>query len=272
MLQPPGSLLHYLMGGWPEAQQQELIQELSVSASHFQRLLAGAEPWREDQFSVISEATGVKAQTFSELEHEFSRWAGTVRPMDGYVNELLHDENIRERFTAVEISRRVAALALEMSGLPSSRLVMVPILKGAFIFSADLIRYLFNLEKNPFVDFLELSSKPTRHERTQEIVTSGALSPQAIQGNVVLIVDDICDTGVTLDTARQHAASMGATEVYTCVLFDRKEHRADHLLKFSPDFVGFTVSTSGWLVGYGMDDQGRFRGSADVGELLVQSP
>ena len=269
MLQPPGALLRYPIGGWPKQRQRQLIRDLSLSAHGFQKLLLGAHPLLDDQVRVISRASGVPESTFQELEHEFTEWSTGVRPTEGYASGLLKEDNVEERFTAQEITRRVAALALEMTSLPQKGVLLVPILKGAFIFSADLIRYLFMLGIDPFVEFLQLNSYPDRDSRLGGIRSSRALANDAVIRRTVLIVDDICDTGATLDFARNQALSSGAEQVFTCVLIDKTERRAPHLRNFAPDYVGFTVSRAGWMVGYGMDEKGRFRGSPEVGELSL---
>jgi hypoxanthine phosphoribosyltransferase len=267
MLQPPGALLRYLISGWTMERRRDLVQALSISSLTFEKLLLGARPFVEDQYPVISEACGVPASTFRQLEQEFTAWCGRIWQSDNRINGPLRDQKVRKRFSAEEVIRRVAALALEMSNLPKDNLLIIPILKGAFIFSADLIRFLFALGIDPLVEFLELSSYDDERVQFNIIETSKSLSPDAVWEKTVLIIDDICDTGATLDFASKRLKSLNAAKVLTCVLIDKHERRAPHLRDFQIDYVGFKISRADWMVGYGMDDKGRLRGSSDVGAI-----
>ena len=266
MLKPPGALLRYLIGGWSQSRVEELVRKLALSPEQFEKLLLGALPFTRDFLPIVAHATGVSVRTFDELEQEFTDWCGSIasggKPAGGFVR----DPNIRSLFSGDEIIRRVGALALEMNTLPHDDLLIIPILKGAFIFSADLIRFLFSLGIDPGLEFWELSSYRQGHSPMEVVENGKSLRPSLISDRSVLIIDDICDSGSTLDYAQRRVMSFGAKRVYTCVLLDKDASRMNHLKSLSPNYVGFKVPPL-WVVGYGMDDDEKFRGSPDVGEL-----
>lgn len=125
------------------------------------------------------------------------------------------------------------------------------LLKGAFVFTADLIRC-FNLPVH--VDFMWVSSYGSSQESQGHIKVVKDLE-RDIEGLRVLLVDDILDTGYTLAEVYRLLELKGAKEVRTCVLLDKKERRR---VDFRADFVGFEVPNL-FLVGYGLDwdEEGR---------------
>jgi len=145
-----------------------------------------------------------------------------------------------------DIARRVEELAGEISRDYAGRdLVMVGVLKGAFIFLADLVRALpFPVE----VDFVRLCSYGGGTSPTGEVhITKDVELP--LKDRDVLIVEDIVDIGFTLSFLRQHLATHRPRSLKICVLIDKKERREVEVLL---DYVGFVVE-KGFLVGYGLD-------------------
>jgi len=145
-----------------------------------------------------------------------------------------------------DIARRVAELALEISRDYAGRdLVLVGVLKGAFIFLADLVRALtFPVE----LDFVRLRSYGGGTSPTGEVqITKDVELP--LKDRHVLIVEDIVDIGFTLNFLRQHLATHRPRSLKTCVLIDKKERRE---VEVPLDYVGFVVE-KGFLVGYGLD-------------------
>jgi hypoxanthine phosphoribosyltransferase len=145
-----------------------------------------------------------------------------------------------------EIARRVAELAEEISREYVGRdLVMVGVLKGAFIFLADLVRAL------PFpvvVDFVRLKSYGAGTESAGEILITKDVE-ETLQDRDVLIVEDIIDLGLTLDFLRQHLLSHQPCSLKICCLIDKRERRR---VEVPLDYTGFVVE-KGFLVGYGLD-------------------
>jgi hypoxanthine phosphoribosyltransferase len=145
-----------------------------------------------------------------------------------------------------EIARRVTELGGQISRDYAGRnLVMVGVLKGAFIFLADLVRAL------PFpvvVDFVRLKSYGAGTESAGEILVTKDVE-ESLQGRDVLIVEDIIDLGLTLDFLRQHLLSHQPRSLKICCLIDKRERRR---VDVPLDYTGFVVE-KGFLVGYGLD-------------------
>ncbi len=144
------------------------------------------------------------------------------------------------------IARRVAELGGQISRDYAGRdLVMVGVLKGAFIFMADLVRALpFAVE----VDFVRLCSYGAGTTSSGEVhVTKDVELP--LKDRDVLIVEDIIDLGLTLDFLRRHLLTHQPRSLKICCLIDKKERRQ---VEVPLDYVGFPVE-KGFLVGYGLD-------------------
>jgi hypoxanthine phosphoribosyltransferase len=147
------------------------------------------------------------------------------------------------------IAERVDALVDEIiaAGKPDD-LVVIGILKGSFMFLADLMRSFHRHGVRPRIDFLTLSSygSDTVSSGTVEIIHD---IREGIDGADVLLVDDILDTGRTLAFTKQMLLERGAKSVRSCVLLDKKAHRA---VEFEADFKGFDIDDH-FVVGYGLD-------------------
>lgn len=159
------------------------------------------------------------------------------------------------------IAARVRELAQEISrDYAGQDVVFVGILKGAFIFLADLVRLLdFPVE----VDFVRLRSYGAGTVTSGEIhITKDVELPLA--GRHVLVVEDIVDEGLTLDFLRQHLRNHHPQSLRICCLIDKQERRR---VQVPLDYVGFTVP-KGFLVGYGLDCGEKFRTLPEVYEVL----
>ncbi|MEJ2092109.1 MAG: hypoxanthine phosphoribosyltransferase [Syntrophobacterales bacterium] len=160
-----------------------------------------------------------------------------------------------------KIARRVGELAAQISrDYAGQDPLLVGILKGAFIFLADLTRALeFPVE----VDFVRLMSYGAGTESSGEVhVTKDVELP--IHGRHVLVVEDIVDAGLTLDFLLGHLASHNPASLKICCLIDKRERRQ---VEVPLDYVGFTVE-KGFLVGYGLDCGEKFRTLPEVYEIV----
>ena len=173
-----------------------------------------------------------------------------------------------ELIGADRIERRVRELAAEIAkardpGAGPDLFVLV-LLKGAFVFAADLIRALHGHGVAAEVDFLTLASYGAGTESAGHIrlVAEPRLDPH---GREVLLVDDILDTGRSLDFARRYAEGRGAKPVRSCVLLDKPSRRT---LPVKADFVGFEVPDR-FIVGYGIDFAEQYRHLPFVAALEV---
>ena len=153
------------------------------------------------------------------------------------------------------IAKRVDELVDEISGdVASDNLVVIGILKGSFMFLADLMRGLHRHDVHPRIDFLTLSSYGS------DTVSSGVVCiihdiREDIQGADILLVDDILDTGRTLAFTRELLLERGARSIRSCVLLDKQTHRA---VEFNADYAGFPIDDH-FVVGYGLDYDNLYR-------------
>lgn len=149
-------------------------------------------------------------------------------------------------FSKEEIDRRVMELGDRLSqDYAGKDPVLVGILKGVFIFMADLVRALkFPVE----VDFVRLRSYGTGTATSGEVEITKDVE-LSLQDRHVIIVEDIVDTGLTLAFLKKHLAGHQAASVKICCLIDKKERRE---VEVPLDYVGFRVE-KGFLVGYGLD-------------------
>ena len=158
-------------------------------------------------------------------------------------------------FSADQIGARVRTLVHDMAeGCRGENLVMVGILRGSFIFLADLVRELYQQDIHPRIDFMTLESYGSGTESSGQVRVAKGLGMD-VAGTDVLVVDDILDTGRTLSFARQHLHELGARSVRTCALLDKPARRA---VPFEADYIGFTIEDR-FVVGYGLDFDGRYR-------------
>jgi hypoxanthine phosphoribosyltransferase len=167
---------------------------------------------------------------------------------------------IETLLTESEIKTRVRKMAVEIAPHLQKNVVVVGLLKGAYVYTADLVRELSRLGANPTVEFMVLSSYG------KSTVSSGQVRvkldcEENLNGRQVLLLDDILDSGNTLSFAVEHLKQRGATEVLTAVLLDKPARRSN---QFNADFVGFTIDNL-FVVGYGIDFAEHFRDRPDVG-------
>ena len=167
---------------------------------------------------------------------------------------------IRVLFDEAAIAGRIDALAQEIASKDPKDLLVVPILKGSFIFAADLLRALHGAGLVLEVDFMSLSSyrAGTVSSGTVQVVRD---IETEVNGRSVVLIDDILESGRTLAYAKDLMAARGARDVSTCVLLNKPGKRATDL---EADHVGFECPDL-FVVGYGMDMAHSFRELPYVG-------
>jgi len=148
-----------------------------------------------------------------------------------------------------EIAERVRQLGRQITtDHEGKELAILGILKGSFVFVADLIRQIRLPQK---VGFLEIT-----HSAKSEFLTEILFySSFQVEGTNLLIVEDILDTGITLAYLHQQLESKGPKSIRICTFLDKPEKRK---VDIQPDYCGFTVPNR-HVVGYGLDYEGRFR-------------
>ena len=169
-------------------------------------------------------------------------------------------------FSAEAIADRIDAMARRIAQAGLDDLLVVAVLKGSFVFAADLLRALHRAGLSPQVDFLSLSSyrAGTTSSGRVEIVRDVEIG---VAGRNVLIVDDILESGRTLAFAKDLVAARGAASVLTCVLLDKPVPRAAEIVA---DFSAFECPKV-FVVGYGMDLSARFRELPFVGRVVREA-
>ncbi|OLS02454.1 hypoxanthine phosphoribosyltransferase [Tissierella creatinophila DSM 6911] len=157
-------------------------------------------------------------------------------------------ENKREKtlFTREEISSKVKELGeIITSSYEDKDLVIVSLLRGSFIFAADLIR---EIDMPIEIDFITTSSYGYS-ETTTGVVNIVHDLRTDIEGKDILIVDDIIDTGFTLLKVIEHLKEKNPKSIKTCVMLDKPSRRK---VELAPDFCGFTIPDV-FIVGYGLN-------------------
>lgn len=158
-----------------------------------------------------------------------------------------------------QIAERVTAIAAELSEkYRGKELVVIGILRGAVIFMTDLVRKI-----DPSViltmGFMKASSYGTSTETSGKVKISQGLDT-VVRGKHVLIVEDIVDTGLTLQRLRHYFEDQEAQSVEVCVLLDKKERR---VVDVPVEYVGFEILDE-FVVGYGMDYAELMRNLPDI--------
>lgn len=164
---------------------------------------------------------------------------------------LIGSDDLRLVYSREDIAAAVQRLANAISDdYAGHDLLLVVVLKGAFIFAADLVR---SLSIQHQIDFVMLSSYNGTESTGRVTISKDIEMPLA--GRNVLVVEDIIDTGITLDFLCQHLAGKGPNSVKVCTLIDKRERRR---VDIAADYAGIACN-HGFLIGYGLDMDGYYR-------------
>ncbi len=161
------------------------------------------------------------------------------------------------------IARYVADVAKKISDdYQGEDLVVIGVLKGAFIFMADLIRQL--TLKSFTIEFIRLGSYGSDTEPTGPVKIIHDVQAD-LRGKDILIVEDIFDTGQTLTSLCRHLQARGPRSIRICTLIDKGERRKTDL---QPDYVCHKID-QGFLVGYGLDYAEAYRNLPGIYHLKL---
>lgn len=159
--------------------------------------------------------------------------------------DKINGNAIKPLISEEQISRRVCELAEEITrDYAGKKPLMLGILKGGFIFLADLVR---EIELEVEIDFLRVSSyadsdRPGEIELLQDVNIP-------LKGRDVILVEDMLDTGGTLGLVKEILLSRESASFKVCALIDKKERRESEI---KADYLGFEIE-GGFIVGYGTD-------------------
>lgn len=173
------------------------------------------------------------------------------------------ETGVEPLYSASQIETRLKDLAREIAVRNPPNLLVVPILKGSFVFAADLIRAMNAAGLAPEVDFLTLSSYKKSRTSSGQVSILRDLDLD-VSGRSVLLVDDVLDSGRTIAFAKDLISARGAASIQTCVLLDKAVNRA---VDITADFHAFACPDV-FVVGYGMDVAHRYRELPYVGRLV----
>lgn len=153
------------------------------------------------------------------------------------------------------IQERVRNLAQRISfDLGGRNPVILGLLRGSFVFMADLVRELSRLGVEPKVDFISVSHYGAGQAADQEAVLRQNTTLD-LEGQAVLVVDDVLDTGKSLAVVLEHLKRSNPEWLRVCAFLDKPSRR---VVPVHIDYVGFQVPDV-WLIGYGLDleEEGR---------------
>jgi hypoxanthine phosphoribosyltransferase len=166
----------------------------------------------------------------------------------------------RKAFSAEQIDKEIGRLADEITrDYADKELLVIVVLKGAFIFAADLLR---KLNVPLMVDFIELASYSGMNSSGTVTITKDLTTD--IRGRHALIVEDIIDEGVSLSFLVDTIRGRSPASLKICTLIDNKRRRS---VALEPEYAGFRCSC-GFLVGYGLDMDQRYRELPDLHEIV----
>lgn len=174
----------------------------------------------------------------------------------------MNSANKKTVLSSQTIQDRVQELGQQISkDYHGKDLVVIGVLKGAFIFMADLVR---EIDLPLGTDFIQVSSYGGSDSSSGKITLVSSPS-QTVDNKHVLLVEDIIDTGLTMQWLAQHFSDQGAASVKVCALIDKSERR-EHQIQI--DYSGFAIS-HGFLIGYGLDYDQQYRNLPAIYHLTL---
>lgn len=188
-----------------------------------------------------------------------------MRTGDTGLMATIPQQGLEVLYTRDQIASRVAELGAEITrDMKGEKLVMVGVLKGAAPFLADLARA---VQVDATFDFVAVSSYGRGHR------TSGAVKlikdlDETVEGKNVLIVEDILDTGLTLNYLRRLILQQKPKSLRIAALLDKPSRRIE---KIDADYVGFSIPNL-FVIGYGMDYAERYRNLPDICLMTADHP
>ena len=178
---------------------------------------------------------------------------------------IVRDKKIEVLFSAEDIARRITEIAEDVALSELKNILVVSILKGSFVFAADLIRAFHRAGMAPEVEFISVSSYGAGTEAGELRLLRDVESD--VSGRDIILIDDILESGNTLKFTRDLMLERGANRVAIIALLDKSVRRRAEI---EADFVGFECPDK-FVVGYGMDVGHAFRELPFVGVVTGEA-
>ena len=170
--------------------------------------------------------------------------------------------NVEELFSEQEILKKVEEIGKKITDdFKDESVTIVSVLKGSFIFTADLVRFI----KSPVeIAFIAASSYGA------STVSSGDLKIRydidiPVKGQTVILVEDIVDTGLTISRLKEYLYELGAKDVKICTIFDKPDRREKQV---TIDYCGFVIPNE-FVVGYGLDYNNKYRNLRNLYKITI---
>jgi hypoxanthine phosphoribosyltransferase len=166
-------------------------------------------------------------------------------------------DELKLLFSKKEIAQTIARLAKEISSdYVNKQVVLIGILKGAFVFLADLVR---QLSIPVEIEFMRIASYGSQKESSGEIIIKKDVEI-SLEGRDILVIEDIVDTGISLAFLLDHLQACNPDSVKVCALVDKKSRRE---VAVEVDYIGFEMD-EGFIVGYGIDFNEGYRALSEI--------
>lgn len=168
----------------------------------------------------------------------------------------INSRSLKPLITSAQITTRVSELGAEITtDYRDKNPLLIGVLKGGFIFLADLVRH---IATDVEVDFIRTSSyKNGMTPGDLELITDTSIP---VKNRHVLIIEDLIDTGVTLSFIMEHLKSKEPASLKVCTLINKHERLK---IDIKPEYIGFDVK-SGFIIGYGTDWGEKGRNYPDI--------
>lgn len=177
------------------------------------------------------------------------------------------EANIEILYSAEQIKARVDEMASTIAhAWPGEDLMIVSLLRGSFVFTADLIRALHHHGSAPQIDFMTISSYGESTQSSGHITIQRDIS-EPVRGKRILLVDDILESGRTLAAAKRILLERGAEIAGVAVFLEKPGKRVEDI---RADLVGFTIPDV-FVIGYGLDYANYYRELPYIGVLKEQA-
>src|SRR5436853_7846782 len=187
-----------------------------------------------------------------------------MRQKAGQKNERALRERVRVLITGARIQKRIQALAREIrKDFPGEPLHLISVLKGGVLFLTELAR---SIPGEVSFDFIAVASYGQNTHSSGQVRLTRDLD-SSIEGRTVIVVEDILDTGMTLQYLLRLFQQRKPKHLRVAVLLDKPERR---IAAVRADYVGFTIPNE-FVVGYGLDYSERYRNLPYVGILKLGS-